>query len=457
MFSVFVVTLSFYSHHRAHELEIKSFVTERVKNSMEQTLSGPWEDARDSSSKEAVEWGVVNLLLKDYNAENSNIFIVNVGNSRKQAPTERFAEGISHSLTLRLADTEVEANIITILPNNRQPYVVSAVLTLMIGLFFLFRFPSYQPLDQFSLAKIYGAIFDRKVSSKKSWGSWQLTHLGTGSGMVTIKPNGFEQANDDGAVDKCIDGIETAIDIVDEAFEKDIKNLADEVWQSNQDELVKIVESIRERMKLRPVLDSDEDVREFADYVRNVAMNEAVINLKNTDLYTKILGVESSDIKYETPSPWLTDGYQVFMPKTFWENMLRSLNSGLRMAYNKPISGIKIDTDQELPFIVIDFFIEGVNIDEDNLRKLKGYIKSGGVGDLNDLVQAIANYGRLLLLDQKTIIDLTDRKLGRGALARTLTMRFMLRRIDKGEKEQVITQMEKVLATRVNQKANHGA
>lgn len=432
---------------------VNKFVNEQVKNSLEQTFYSLWDDAKRSGSPESVHSAVVRLLLNEYNYKNKSVFVASVGKHNSKDLPRSLVKSRLHSLNLRLADSTVEANIITMLPDNQRAYYLGAIVVLFGGFLVFVLYPAYQPLDQFRLAKIYGCIFDRKVSSKKSWGAWQLTHLGTGSGMVNIHPNGYAQANNEESVNTCVDGIRAAIDTVEIAFLKEIKNFSD--WPSNQKELARILEKIRTSLKCRPLLRGEEDVATFISYVRGTALNTVAIDLTKPEIYKNILGVEASDIEVSLPSRWLIDGFQVFMPKTVWENILRSLNAGIRMAYNTKISGLKLYSNEDIPFIFIDFIIEGKILDKNNVSRIKEYLKRPFPGDLDDLVNAMSDYGRLMILDPQRTLDLTDRRASRKGVVKTLTVRFMLRRIDKDERKQVIAQMDKALMSTPNRLVHH--
>ena len=60
-----------------------------------------------------------------------------------------------------------------------------------------------------------------------------------------------------------------------------------------------------------------------------------------------------------------------------------------------------------------------------------------------------------MILDPQRTMDLTDKRASRKGVVKTLTVRFMLRRIDKDERKQVIAQMDKALMSTPNRLVHH--
>lgn len=444
LFVLVTTSLAYLTYMAQNEIFVKYFLYGDVKTSLEDTLQGVVDDAERLGSSSAIEWPIVTLLQRTYNQENAHVFITALGKSTIKEIPKHIVNNKQHELTLNFTKLKMNAKVILTLPDLKWHVIAVTIITLLSGILLLIFHPPYHPLDQYPLAKIYGVIFDRKVSSKKPWGSWQLTHLGTGSGLVNISPNNYEQANNEESVNKCFEGIRSAVKSVGDAFSRDIDLLKE--WPANRIVLNDMLLQMETSMKGRPAVRVEKDVVSFISYIRNTVLKPVMTNVADVSTYTDILKLNPSEVKSCPPSGWLIDGYNVFMPRTLWNKLLISLNDGLHMAYNTRISGVKVYSNDSTPFIFIDFAVRDRTLDADNLKRLKEYLKCPYPGDLNDLVSGISTFGRLLILDNKVTIDLTDNKVIKKGSVDTLTIRFMMRRIDKDERNLLIEKMDNALA-----------
>lgn len=458
LFTAITIVFTYYSYLSKQDALASEFVDEQVEASLERTFNHFWEDAKDLGAKDAVTWGAVDALRQKYNVENNHVFLVKIGYLETKDIPENFVKMKRHSLTLYLAGSEVDSTVIVSIPDSKIYYIIYSIIILIIGFLLLIIYPSHRPLDQYRLAKIYGVIFDRKVSTKKPWGSSQLTHIGSGSRLANISPNGYEQANNDKSIEICIEGIRMAMDAVEQAFSSDTDNLKS--LPSHKIEWKKILTHIKSTIKDRPTVNNEEDLPDLIRYIRDVVLGTVMINVAKHDAYTEILEVEPSKVESYPSSGWITDGwrskvYYIFMPRTTWNGLLRILNDGIRMAYETQISEVKVYTKEDIPFVFIDFVIDDQMIDAENLKRLKLYIKRSYPGDLDDLVNGVSDFGRLLILDSHTTVDLTDRKIvGRGVV-KTLTVRFMMRRIEQDERNQLVEKMDNVFKTLSEEMVSH--
>ena len=460
LFIAITFAFTYFSYQYKQAMVTKEFIDEQVIASLEKTFSPLWEDAKDLGHKNAVTSGAVNILHQKYNLENNHVFLVRIGYAEAKDIPEEMVRKKRYPLTLHLAGYEIGANVITSIQDSRIYYIVYSIIALILGFLLLFIYPSHRPLDQYRLAKIYGVIHDRKVSSNKAWGSWQLTHIGTGSRLANINPNGYEQANDENCINICIEGIRTAMKAVETAFSSDIGHLKN--WLSHKKELADILTHIKSTIKDRPYLESEEDVILLIIYIRDVVLSPVMINVAKHAAYTDILDVESSKVESYPPSGWMTDGwreneYYIFIPRTIWYDLLKALNDGVLMAYNTKISEVNVYTKENVPFIFIDFFINDKFIDVENLNRLKAYTKRPYPGGLDYLVKGVSDFGRLLILDSNTTVDLTDRKVINKGVGKTLTVRFMMRRIEQDERNQLVKKMDDVLNPIFEETTSHDA
>ena len=123
---------------------------------------------------------------------------------------------------------------------------------------------------------------------------------------MSLKENGYEQANNVASLSSCVDGMKTVLAVYDKAFSGDASVVHN--WSEEKSRVSEQIDRIEMSLHDRPFVSNDTDIKTFISFVRTQSFSSVAIKVDELAAYTGELTIRSSDLDVSPPAGWLTDG-----------------------------------------------------------------------------------------------------------------------------------------------------